>query len=140
VQIEAKAERGYQKDEVKVNTILAIKAGEIIPIDGVVIDGDCEVDEKTLTGGHSLETMAKFKVMAFDKTSTIKRMNLRSQIFNLFRTTLIYWVSCIESKLSHPFAEAIVGTFLSGCFVYKKGPSQLNQWDPGGCALVHWRS
>lgn len=37
-------------DEVKLNTILAVKAGEIIPIDGIVIDGDCEVDEKTLTG------------------------------------------------------------------------------------------
>jgi len=58
MKIEAKAERGYQKDEVKVNTILAIKAGEIIPIDEFVIDGECEVDEKTLTGGHSLETLA----------------------------------------------------------------------------------
>jgi len=37
-------------DEVKVNTILAVKAGEVIPIDGVVVDGTCEVDEKTLTG------------------------------------------------------------------------------------------
>ena len=37
-------------DEVKVNTIIAVKAGEVIPIDGVVIDGNCEVDEKTLTG------------------------------------------------------------------------------------------
>lgn len=37
-------------DEVKLNTILAVKAGEVIPIDGVVLDGTCEVDEKTLTG------------------------------------------------------------------------------------------
>ncbi|PNX89762.1 cadmium/zinc-transporting ATPase hma2-like protein, partial [Trifolium pratense] len=37
-------------DEVKVNTVLAVKAGEVIPIDGVVLDGNCEVDEKTLTG------------------------------------------------------------------------------------------
>lgn len=37
-------------DEVRVNTILAVKAGEIIPIDGIIVDGDCEVDEKTLTG------------------------------------------------------------------------------------------
>jgi Cd2+/Zn2+-exporting ATPase len=37
-------------DEVKVSTILAVKAGEVIPIDGVVLDGNCEVDEKTLTG------------------------------------------------------------------------------------------
>jgi Cd2+/Zn2+-exporting ATPase len=38
-------------DEVKLNTVLAVKAGEVIPIDGVVVDGNCEVDEKTLTGG-----------------------------------------------------------------------------------------
>lgn len=37
-------------DEVKLNTILAVKAGEVIPIDGVVVDGKCEVDEKILTG------------------------------------------------------------------------------------------
>ena len=38
-------------DEVKLNTVLVVEAGEVIPIDGVVVDGNCEVDEKTLTGG-----------------------------------------------------------------------------------------
>lgn len=37
-------------DEVELSTILAVKAGEIIPIDGVVVEGNCEVDEKILTG------------------------------------------------------------------------------------------
>lgn len=37
-------------DEVKLSTVLAVKAGEVIPIDGIVVDGKCEVDEKTLTG------------------------------------------------------------------------------------------
>ena len=37
-------------DEVKINTVLEVKAGKVIPIDGVVIDGICEVDEKKLTG------------------------------------------------------------------------------------------
>ncbi|KAL0702852.1 hypothetical protein Bca4012_058974 [Brassica carinata] len=37
-------------DDVKVNTTVAVKAGETIPIDGTVVDGNCEVDEKTLTG------------------------------------------------------------------------------------------
>ncbi|CAA6674024.1 unnamed protein product [Spirodela intermedia] len=36
--------------DVEVNTILAVKAGELIPIDGVVVDGRSEVDEGTLTG------------------------------------------------------------------------------------------
>lgn len=37
-------------DEVKLNTVLAVKAGEVIPIDGIVVDGRSDVDEKTLTG------------------------------------------------------------------------------------------
>ncbi|KEH21668.1 hypothetical protein MTR_7g014365 [Medicago truncatula] len=36
--------------------------------------------------------------------------------------------------------SAIVGTLHSDSSVHKNGPSQFNQWDPGGCALVHWRS
>ena len=36
--------------EVKVNTRLAVKAGTMIPIDGIVVEGKCEVDEKALTG------------------------------------------------------------------------------------------
>ncbi|RZC89368.1 hypothetical protein C5167_029273 [Papaver somniferum] len=35
---------------VELNTILAVKEGEIIPIDGIVVEGRCEVDEKSLTG------------------------------------------------------------------------------------------
>ncbi|CAA0842206.1 Cadmium/zinc-transporting ATPase HMA2 [Striga hermonthica] len=37
-------------DEVKLNTIIAVKPGETIPIDGIVVEGNCEVDEKILTG------------------------------------------------------------------------------------------
>ncbi|KAL5549364.1 hypothetical protein UlMin_004595 [Ulmus minor] len=37
-------------EAVKLNTILAVKAGEAIPIDGIVVEGKCEVDEKMLTG------------------------------------------------------------------------------------------
>uniref|UniRef100_A0A5B7BAC5 HMA domain-containing protein n=1 Tax=Davidia involucrata TaxID=16924 RepID=A0A5B7BAC5_DAVIN len=46
------AETGEEIDveAVKVNAILAVKAGEIIAIDGIVVQGECEVDEKTLTG------------------------------------------------------------------------------------------
>lgn len=36
--------------EVMLNTLLAVKDGEIIPMDGIVVQGKCEVDEKTLTG------------------------------------------------------------------------------------------
>ncbi|KAF3791715.1 Cadmium/zinc-transporting ATPase [Nymphaea thermarum] len=37
-------------NEVKVNTVLVVKAGEVIPIDGVVVNGKSEIDEKSLTG------------------------------------------------------------------------------------------
>ncbi|WOG98143.1 hypothetical protein DCAR_0417484 [Daucus carota subsp. sativus] len=37
-------------DQVQLNTILSIKPGDVIPIDGVVVQGNCDVDEKTLTG------------------------------------------------------------------------------------------
>lgn len=39
-----------EASDVKINTVLAVKTGEVIPIDGVVVEGNCEVDEKTLTG------------------------------------------------------------------------------------------
>ncbi|KAL5699485.1 hypothetical protein ACHQM5_030379 [Ranunculus cassubicifolius] len=46
------AETGQTIDtkDIKIGTILAVKTGEVIPIDGIVRDGKCEVDEKTLTG------------------------------------------------------------------------------------------
>ncbi|XP_077237225.1 cadmium/zinc-transporting ATPase HMA2-like [Tasmannia lanceolata] len=37
-------------EDVQVSMILAFKAGEVIPIDGIVIEGQCEVDERSLTG------------------------------------------------------------------------------------------
>ncbi|KAK6147448.1 hypothetical protein DH2020_018360 [Rehmannia glutinosa] len=231
-------------DEVKLNTIVAVKAGEVIPIDGVVVEGNCEVDEKFLTGesfpvakqkestvwastinlngyitvrttavaedcvvarmaklvedaqnkksrtqrfidkcaryytpaivvisaslalvpvacqvhnknewyhlslvvlvsgcpcalllstpvamfcalskaarlgvlfkgAEHLETLARIKIMAFDKTGTITRgeflvADFRSLQDNITLNTLLYWISSIESKSSHPMAAALV--------------------------------
>ncbi|KAL6560134.1 putative cadmium/zinc-transporting ATPase hma4 [Orobanche hederae] len=230
-------------DEVKLNTILGVKAGEVIPIDGVVVEGKCEVDEKFLTGesfpvakqqestvwastinlngyitvkttavaedcvvarmaklvedaqnkksktqriidkcakyytpaivvisaslalvpvafqvhnkkewyhlslvvlvsgcpcplllstpvamfcalskaaklgvlvkgAEHLETLARIKIMAFDKTGTITRgeflvANFKSLQNNISFNTLLYWISSIESKSSHPMAAAL---------------------------------
>ncbi|PWA61428.1 heavy metal atpase 2 [Artemisia annua] len=46
------ADTGEEVDanDVKVNTRLAVKAGTMIPIDGIIVEGNCEVDEKALTG------------------------------------------------------------------------------------------
>lgn len=48
------AETGKQVDvtSVDLGTIIAVKAGEVIPIDGVILHGKCEVDEKALTGEY----------------------------------------------------------------------------------------
>ncbi|XAR54398.1 Zinc-exporting ATPase [Bertholletia excelsa] len=64
-------------------------------------------------GGEYMEILAKVKIIAFDKTGTITRgefvvtdfQNLSDGI-NL--NTLIYWVSSIEGKSSHPMAAAVV--------------------------------
>ncbi|KAL8040026.1 hypothetical protein ABFX02_10G073900 [Erythranthe guttata] len=231
-------------DEVKLGSVLAVKAGEVIPIDGVVVDGKCEVDEKFLTGesfpvakqiddvvwastinlngyitvkttaiaddcvvarmaklvedsqnnksktqrvidkcakyytpaivvisaslaivplllhvqdtkkwyhlalvvlvsgcpcslllstpvamfcalskaagdgvlfkgAEHLETLARIKIMAFDKTGTITRgefvvSDFKSLHDNISLDTLLYWISSIESKSSHPMAAALV--------------------------------
>ena len=54
--------------------------------------------------------------MTFDKTGTITKdefavTNFQSLSDDIDFNTLIYWVTCIKSKSSHPFVEAIVGKF-----------------------------
>ncbi|GAU50490.1 hypothetical protein TSUD_300310 [Trifolium subterraneum] len=46
------SETGERVDvnDVNINTILAVKAGDAVPLDGIVVEGKCEVDEKMLTG------------------------------------------------------------------------------------------
>nr|CAB43847.1 cadmium-transporting ATPase-like protein [Arabidopsis thaliana] len=209
-------------DEVGINTVVSVKAGESIPIDGVVVDGSCDVDEKTLTGesfpvskqrestvmaatinlngyikvkttalardcvvakmtklveeaqksqtktqrfidkcsryytpavvvsaacfavipvllkvqdlshwfhlalvvlaatsgfliktGDCLETLAKIKIVAFDKTGTITKAEFMVSDFRSLSPSinlhkLLYWVSSIECKSSHPMAAALI--------------------------------
>ncbi|WZY86004.1 hypothetical protein YC2023_032388 [Brassica napus] len=218
------AETGQEVDvdDVGINTVVAVKAGESIPIDGIVVDGSCDVDEKTLTGesfpvskqrdstvlaatinlngyikvkttslardcvvakmtklveeaqksqtktqrfidkcsryytpavvvvaacfsvipvllkvdnlshwfhlalvvlaatsgfliktGDCLETLAKIRIAAFDKTGTITKAEFTVSDFkslspNINLKNLLYWVSSIESKSSHPMAAALI--------------------------------
>lgn len=46
------AESGSQVDvkDVPLNTVVIVKAGDAIPIDGIIVEGQSEVDEKMLTG------------------------------------------------------------------------------------------
>jgi Cu+-exporting ATPase len=48
------AEKLIPVSEIKINDIVSIKPGEIVPIDGVVIEGFSSVDEKTITGESNL--------------------------------------------------------------------------------------
>ncbi|PIA43858.1 hypothetical protein AQUCO_01800119v1 [Aquilegia coerulea] len=66
-----------------------------------------------IKGGDYLEVLAEIKVMAFDKTGTLTRgefsvSDFRSILPDVDLNTLLYWVSSIESKASHPMAAALV--------------------------------
>ncbi|KAG6726794.1 hypothetical protein I3842_02G097800 [Carya illinoinensis] len=197
------AETGEDVDvnAVELDTVLAVKAGNVIPLDGVVVEGKCEVDEKMLTGesfpvtkelyspvfagtiningyislkttalakdsvvarmaklveeAHSkksktqrfIDDCAKFYIpvvilisgalavipaalrlpnenhwfhlaivvliAAFDKTGTITRgefvvTDIQAINDDVSLSTLLHWVSSIESKSSHPMAAALV--------------------------------
>ncbi|XVF69943.1 hypothetical protein PTKIN_Ptkin11bG0121500 [Pterospermum kingtungense] len=64
-------------------------------------------------GGDYLEILSKIKITAFDKTGTLTRgefvvTDFRSLCEDTSLNTLLYWVSSIESKSSHPMAAALV--------------------------------
>ncbi|XP_030551782.1 cadmium/zinc-transporting ATPase HMA3-like isoform X2 [Rhodamnia argentea] len=64
-------------------------------------------------GGSYLEILAKVKTVAFDKTGTVTRgefvvTNFQSICNDIDLNTLLYWVSSIESKSSHPMSAAII--------------------------------
>lgn len=79
------AETGEVMDvkDVKLHTVLAVKAGEVIPIDGIVMDGQCEVDEKALTGESF--PVAKQK----DSTVWAGTINLNG---NTSLSLSLYWI------------------------------------------------
>ncbi|XP_041001682.1 putative inactive cadmium/zinc-transporting ATPase HMA3 [Juglans microcarpa x Juglans regia] len=64
-------------------------------------------------GGDYLEILARVKIAAFDKTGTITRgefvvTDFRAINDDVSLSTLLHWVSSIESKSSHPMAAALV--------------------------------
>ncbi|XP_061989718.1 cadmium/zinc-transporting ATPase HMA3-like isoform X2 [Rosa rugosa] len=84
-------------DEVKLNTLLAVKAGEVIPIDGIVVDGKGEVDEKTLTGESYPVTKEK------DSTVWAGTVNLNGYIS--VKTTALA-EDCVVAEMSKLVEEA----------------------------------
>ncbi|XP_058188754.1 cadmium/zinc-transporting ATPase HMA2-like isoform X2 [Rhododendron vialii] len=66
-----------------------------------------------IKGGEYLETLSKIKILAFDKTGTITRgefvvTDFHSVSNEVTLNTLLYWVSGIESKSSHPMVAALI--------------------------------
>uniref|UniRef100_A0A7N0TGP8 HMA domain-containing protein n=2 Tax=Kalanchoe fedtschenkoi TaxID=63787 RepID=A0A7N0TGP8_KALFE len=84
-------------DDVKVNTVLAVKAGEVVPIDGVVVEGESEVDEKTLTGESYPVPKRK------DSTVLAGTMNLNGYIS--VKTTAVA-EDCVVAKMAKLVEEA----------------------------------
>ncbi|XP_057987750.1 putative inactive cadmium/zinc-transporting ATPase HMA3 isoform X3 [Hevea brasiliensis] len=93
------AETGEEVDvhEVKLNTVLAVKAGETIPIDGIVVDGNCEVDEKSLTGESFPVPKQK------DSTVWAGTINLNGYIS--FKTSALA-EDCVVAKMAKLVEEA----------------------------------
>ncbi|KAJ1288682.1 hypothetical protein BS78_02G106600 [Paspalum vaginatum] len=66
-----------------------------------------------IKGGDILESLGDIRVAAFDKTGTITKGEFSIHEFHVVGdkvhiTQLLYWVSSIESKSSHPMATALV--------------------------------
>ncbi|CAL5076307.1 unnamed protein product [Urochloa decumbens] len=66
-----------------------------------------------IKGGDILETLGEIRVAAFDKTGTITKGEFSIDEFHVVgdkveMSQLLYWVSSIESKSSHPMAAALV--------------------------------
>ncbi|CAL5089479.1 unnamed protein product [Urochloa decumbens] len=66
-----------------------------------------------IKGGNILESLGEIRIAAFDKTGTITRGEFSINTFHVVEdkvemSQLLYWVSSIESKSSHPMAAALV--------------------------------
>uniref|UniRef100_A0ACD5ZIU8 Uncharacterized protein n=1 Tax=Avena sativa TaxID=4498 RepID=A0ACD5ZIU8_AVESA len=66
-----------------------------------------------IKGGDILESLGEIAAVAFDKTGTITRGEFSIHAFRVVgdkvqMTHLLYWISSIESKSSHPMAAALV--------------------------------
>ncbi|GKC58111.1 putative inactive cadmium/zinc-transporting ATPase HMA3, partial [Tanacetum coccineum] len=84
-------------NEVMVSTKLAVKAGDVIPIDGIVVQGRCEVDEKALTG----ESFPVSKQV--DSTVWAGTINLNGYISI---TTTVLAEDCVVAKMAKLVEEA----------------------------------
>nr|ATO92536.1 putative P1B-ATPase heavy metal transporter [Iris lactea var. chinensis] len=94
-------------------------------------------------GGDVLETLARTRIVAFDKTGTITKGEFTVHELcpigcQVTLDTLLYWVSSIESKSSHPMASALVNHARSN-FIKPK-PEIVNEFEiypgEGVCGII----
>ncbi|XP_008451404.1 putative inactive cadmium/zinc-transporting ATPase HMA3 isoform X1 [Cucumis melo] len=110
------AESGEVVDvrDVKLKSVLSVKAGEVIPIDGIVVEGNCEVDEKTLSG----ETFPVTK----QKDSLVWAGTINLNGYVSVQTTVVA-EDCVVAKMAELVEEAQKNksktqTFIDECAKY----------------------
>ncbi|GJX89790.1 putative inactive cadmium/zinc-transporting ATPase HMA3 [Tanacetum coccineum] len=62
-------------NHVEINTRVAVKAGTMIPIDGVVVEGNCEVGAQALTG-ESFRYLLKLEI----KLGHVAHLNIQDEL------------------------------------------------------------
>ncbi|WP_404801564.1 HAD-IC family P-type ATPase [Bifidobacterium platyrrhinorum] len=109
-------------DEVRPGDLLVIKAGERIPVDGVVVDGEAEVDESMITG---------------ESEPVRKTPGLRTPVRtygNESRTsTDNHRTSTDESRTSHPESRT---NALTGATIVRRGNLLMRATQVGGDTVL----
>ena len=103
-------------DDLKINDILVVKSGQIIPMDGVIVKGDCCVDESMITG-ESLpvdKTLGDFVIGATVNFEGYIHVQITKTKDN---ATLSKIIQLVEDASSSKAPIATLADYISGIFV-----------------------
>ena len=117
-------------DEIEIDDIVVVKAGGIVPVDGIIVGGDGYIDESTITG----ESMPVFKKIGEKiigstilksgyielKTEKIGEQTLLSKIIQLVEDANAQKapIAKFADKVSYYFVPAVIGIALLACIVW----------------------
>lgn len=129
-------EKKINAKDIKTNDIIKVLPGEIIPGDGIIIDGNSSISQAALTGeslpvdkgtaignlskkgilvkdGESLEELAKVNDLILDKTGTLtcgepEVSEIISCNDKYSKKEIIHILASLENKSEHPLAKSIV--------------------------------
>ena len=135
--IDGENERQVTPEEVKIGDIIIVKAGEKIALDGIIIEGNANVDKKHLTGESLpiqvepnieieagsivLDSTLKIKVLREYKDSTVyKILNLVTDATNKKSKTESFISKFSERFSKNSFAPSLIGGIVSrkSCLIY----------------------